>query len=99
MTCYGTFNVPAITGQPTIDTLNGPVTGSVFGTSSWSNKSVSASYAQSASYITSSKIVGIVNSSSYALTSSYATFISATYASNANFANFCVQRSNCGIGR
>ena len=54
------------------------ITGSLYGTSSWANKSISASYSSTASYI-----IGAISSASYALSSSYG--LSSSYALTASY--------------
>jgi len=65
-------------------TVTQGITGSLFGTSSWAQNAITASY------ITSSNITGIVTSASYALTASYwsGSILNATSASYADTASF-----------
>ena len=75
---FNFYNVPSASTVRTlsaqIDTtgITIPSSSRLFGTASWALNTVSASYAQTASYVTSSNIVGTVLSSSYALTASHA---------------------------
>jgi len=62
----------------TASLFSGSFSGSHFGTSSWANNSLTASY------ITSSNIVGTVSSASYALTASYIANVSSNAISSPN---------------
>ena len=63
----------------TASLFSGSLSGSVFGTSSWSTNALTASY------VSSSNVVGTVTSASYALSSSYA--VSSSFATTATTAN------------
>jgi hypothetical protein len=54
-----------LAGRDPGQTIEGPLTASIYGTSSWSTNAITASY------VTSANVVGTVSSASYAITASY----------------------------